>query len=87
MKRDINLGNINDIISHFWAGSLDSHNFHNKESIKKSKTLGLKTPILLVPMDFRQLFFTLLSMYVSNIVVLANEEVGCSYKLDILGEI
>ena len=55
--------------------------------IKKSKTLGLKTPILLVPMDFRQLFFTLLSMYVGNIVVLANEEVGCSYKLDILGEI
>ena len=39
MKRDLKLGNINDIISHFWAGSLDSHNFHNKESIKKSKTL------------------------------------------------
>lgn len=39
MNRNINLGNINSITSHFWAGSLDSHNFLNREYIKSSKTL------------------------------------------------
>ena len=39
MKRDLNLGNINSITTHFWAGSLDSHNFHDKDYIQSSKTL------------------------------------------------
>ena len=55
--------------------------------IKKSKKLGIDTPKLIVPMDYRQLFFGLLSLYINNIVVLANEEIGCNYKLEILGEI
>ncbi len=55
--------------------------------IKKSKKLGVDVPKLIVPMDYRQLFFGLLSLYINNIVVLANEEIGCNYKLEILGEI
>ncbi len=55
--------------------------------IKKSQKLGIDVPKLIVPMDYRQLFFGLLSLYVNNIVVLANEEVGCNYKLEVLGEI
>ncbi len=55
--------------------------------IKLSKKLGIDTPKIVVPMDYRQLFFGLLSLYVNNIVVLASEEIGCNYKLEILGEI
>ena len=58
-----------------------------KKIIKKSEKLGIDTPKLLVPMEYRQLFFGLLSLYINNIVVLANEEIGCNYKLEILGEI
>jgi hypothetical protein len=39
MERNINLGNINSVRTHFWAGSLDSHNFHNRDYIKSSKAL------------------------------------------------
>ena len=55
--------------------------------IKKSKKLGIDTPKLIVPMDYRQLFFFFFFLYINNIVVLANEEIGCNYKLEILGEI
>jgi flagellar biosynthesis protein FlhA len=55
--------------------------------IKKSKKLGVHNPRLIVPMDFRQIFFTLLSLYMNNITVLAQEEVSCLYKIDSLGEI
>ena len=58
-----------------------------KKIVKQSKKLGIDTPKLLVPMDYRQLFFGLLSLYINNIIVLANEEIGCNYKLEILGEI
>lgn len=54
---------------------------------KKSKKLGIHYPKLIVPMDYRQIFFTLLSLYINNITVLAQEEIGCSYKIDSLGEI
>ena len=54
---------------------------------KLSKKLGIVCPKIVVPMEYRQLFFGLLSLYINNIVVLANEEVGCNYKLEILGEI
>ena len=53
----------------------------------KSKKLNIYEPKLIVPMEYRQIFFTLLSLYINNIVVLAQEELGCSYKLDSLGEI
>lgn len=55
--------------------------------IKQSKKLGINCPKLIVPMDYRQLFFGLLSLYINNIVVLANEEIGCNYKIEILGEV
>ncbi len=55
--------------------------------IKKSKKLGLYNPKLVVPMEYRQIFFTLLSLYINNITVLAQEEIGCHCKLDIIDEI
>ena len=55
--------------------------------IKLAKKLDITCPKLIVPMEYRQLFFGLLSLYINNIVVLANEEIGCNYKLEILGEI
>ena len=54
---------------------------------RKSKKLNIYKPILIVPMDYRQIFFTLLSLYVNDITVLAQEEVGCNYKIESLGEI
>lgn len=58
-----------------------------KKIIKKSKSFGLNMPILVVPMEFRQLIFNLFSQYINNIVVLANEEIGCNYRYEIVGEI
>lgn len=54
---------------------------------RKSKKLGIHSPKLIVPMEYRQIFFTLLSLYINDITVLAQEEVGCLYKIDSLGEI
>ncbi len=55
--------------------------------VKKSKKLGIYNPKIVVPMEYRQIFFTLLSLYINNITVLALEEVGCNFKIDSLGEI
>ncbi len=55
--------------------------------IKQSKKLNIDCPKLLVPMDYRQLFFGLLSLYINNIVVIASEEIGCNCKLEVVGEI
>ncbi len=54
---------------------------------KLVKKCNINTPILLVPMDYRQMLYGILSLYINNIVVLAGEEIGCDYKLEILGEI
>lgn len=54
---------------------------------RKAKKLNIYEPKLIVPMDYRQIFFTLLSLYLNNITVLAEEEIGCAYKIDSLGEI
>jgi flagellar biosynthesis protein FlhA len=54
---------------------------------KKAKKLGIYSPILVVPMEYRQIFFTLLSLYINDITVLAQEEIGCLYKVESLGEI
>lgn len=54
---------------------------------RKAKKLSIFEPKLIVPMEYRQIFFTLLSLYLNNITVLAEEEIGCSYKIDSLGEI
>lgn len=55
--------------------------------LRKAKKLNIHNPKLIVPMDYRQVFFTLLSLYINNITVLSQEEVGCLYKIDSLGEI
>ena len=55
--------------------------------IKQSKKLKIYSPILVVPMEYRQIFFTLLSLYVNDITVLAQEEIGCLYRVESLGEI
>ncbi len=55
--------------------------------LRLAKKCDIDTPKLLVPMDFRQVFYGLLSLYINNIVVLAGEEIGCDFKLEILGEI
>ena len=55
--------------------------------IKKSAKLGIICPKLIVPLEFRQIFFTLLSLYMNDITVLALEELGSFYKVDSLGEI
>ena len=54
---------------------------------KKAKKLGIHSPLLIVPMEYRQIFFTLLSLYINNITVLAQEEIGCLFKIESLGEI
>ena len=53
--------------------------------IKKSKQLVIEEPKILVPMELRHLFFTLLSNYMNNIVVLTREEIGCNYGIEIIG--
>lgn len=55
--------------------------------LKKSKSAGIKSPKLLVPLELRHLFFTLLSNYLSDITVLSREEIGCSYPVDVVCEI
>lgn len=55
--------------------------------VKKSKKAGIDCPILLVPMEYRRMFFSLLSLYMNNIVVLAHEELSCNAKVEILDEI
>jgi flagellar biosynthesis protein FlhA len=54
---------------------------------RSAKKLNIHSPKLIVPMDYRQIFFVLLSMYLNDITVLAQEELGCLYKIDSLGEI
>ena len=55
--------------------------------VKKSKKLNIYSPVLVVPMEYRQIFFTLLSLYMNDITVLAQEEIGCLYRFESLGEI
>ncbi len=55
--------------------------------LRKCKKLNIFAPKLIVPMEYRQMFFTLLSLYINNITVLAQEEIGCTYKVDSFGEI
>ena len=54
---------------------------------RKAKKLNIYQPILVVPIEYRQILFTLLSLYINNIVVIAQEEIGANFKMDILGEV
>ena len=55
--------------------------------VKKAKKAGIDCPVLLVPMEYRRMFFSLLSLYMNNIVVLAHEEISCNAKVEIVDEI
>lgn len=55
--------------------------------IKSCKKLNIQSPKLVVPMDYRQIFFGLLSLYMNDITVIAIEELGIETKVEILGEI
>lgn len=54
---------------------------------KKFKDNELTTPILIAPIELRQMFFNLLSNYIADIVVLSREEIGAHYKLEITAEV
>lgn len=54
---------------------------------KKAKKLGIERPKLMVPIEYRQIMFSLLSLYLNNIVVIAQEEIGASFKSEIIGEV
>lgn len=54
---------------------------------KKIKKLSVEKPVLLAPMEFRQILFTLMSGYVNNLTVLAREEISCNIQLEIIGEV
>lgn len=54
---------------------------------RKAKKLNINQPKLMVPIEYRQILFSLLSLYLNNIVVIAQEEIGANFKADILGEI
>ena len=58
-----------------------------KKIIRKAKQLDIDNPIILVPMEFQHLFYTMLSNYINSITVITNEEVGCNFSLEILAEI
>ena len=55
--------------------------------LNKAKELGVDFIKLIVPIDYRQLLFTVLNNYMNNIIVLAREEVSCNCQLEILGEV
>ena len=51
---------------------------------KKAKKYDIMSPIVVVPMEFRTLFYSLLSVYLNNITVISREEIGCHYALEII---
>lgn len=55
-----------------------------EEKISKSE---IENPILIVPLEYRHLIFTLLSNYLNNITVLSREEIGCHTQIEIISEI
>lgn len=52
--------------------------------MKKAKQYEVSSIKILVPMEFRHLFFTLLSNYINDITVLSREEVGCNYPIEVI---
>ena len=54
---------------------------------RKAKKLNITRPILLVPIEYRQILFTLLSLYINDVVVIAQEEMGASFSAEVLGEV
>ena len=57
----------------------------NINKIAKSKKL--QNPVLAVPMDLRHMIFVILSEFVPNITVVANEELVCDYNIKFIGKV
>lgn len=55
--------------------------------IKKAKQFEVASIKIIVPMEFRHLFFTLLSNYINDITVLSREEIGCNYPIEVITSI
>ena len=51
------------------------------------KIKDVEQPVLIAPLELRQLIFTLLSHYINDVNVLAREEIGCNCPVEVLGEI
>lgn len=54
---------------------------------KKAEQFDIEHPKVIVPMEYRHLFFTLLSNYMNKITVLSREEIGCNYQIEIISSI
>ena len=54
---------------------------------EKAKEFNMEPVKLIVPIDYRQLMFTILNNYLNNVIVLAREEVSCNCHLEILSQI
>ena len=54
---------------------------------EKLAQFEIESPIILVPMEYRHLFFTLLSNYLNDITVLTREEIGCHYPIEVISNI
>lgn len=58
-----------------------------KKIAKKAAQYNIDSPKILVPLELRPLFFTLLSNYMNDITVLSREEIGCYYPIEIISSI
>lgn len=69
--------------------SIDGHFAEKlaKKIVRKAKQLEIDNPIIIVPMEFQHLFYTLLAHYINNVTVITREEVGCNFDIEILAEI
>lgn len=54
---------------------------------KLAKSKKIDTPILAVPMDLRHMIFVILSEFVPNLTVIANEELVCDYNVKFIGKV
>ncbi len=52
-----------------------------------AKKHKVSCPIVVVPMELRQILYSLFNMYIDNVVVLAYQELGSSYALETIAEI
>ncbi len=55
--------------------------------VDKAKEYNMDLIKLIVPIDYRQLMFTILNNYMNNVVVLAREEISCNCQIEILTEV
>ena len=54
---------------------------------KKAHQYKVDSPKIVVPLEFRHLVFNLLANYLNDITVIAREEVGCNYPIEIIANI